>query len=145
MDELTNGEAPFPGTTRERSAKALRHLANERSEEDAAPPSDDWDRNPIVVRTPDGMRECFRIGALARAWDNRTVQSIYKLERMGILPRASYRKKATAGTRRDRLYTRQQIELIVRLAQEYGVYFRNTRRKIESTGFPAALLSQWPK
>ena len=139
---------PFPGTTRARSDKALKRVRRD----PVLGELDDeyveaWDRFPIVIQTRDGeRRECFRIGALAKAWDGRTPQSIYKLEHNGMLPKASYRKKATRGKHKgDRLYTREQIELIIEVAKECGVYRRNTRKRIDTSGFAEALLARWEK
>lgn len=137
----------IPGTTPERSAKALKRArANHEEPEPEVPwvedPADHWDANPILRRTQSGeVKEFFTIKFLAQAWDNRTIISIRKLERMGVIPRARYR--TNYGRRRDRLYSREQIEAVVRLAKEFGVYHTNTRKNISKTGFTEALKLEW--
>ncbi len=130
----------IPGTTPERSAKALKrvraYVPQEEEEEDL------WDSHPVVRQTATGeVKEFFPVKALAQAWDNRTIDSIYKLEREGIIPKARYR--AAKGKRRDRLYSREQVEAIVRIAKELGVYSTRTRTKITKTGFTQRLLEVW--
>jgi hypothetical protein len=136
----------IPGTTPERSAKALKRVRvdpvepeYEYEEED---PADTWDMKPTIRRTASGeMKEFFTIKYLAQAWDNRTIQSIRKLERQGVLPRAKYR--TTAGQRRDRLYSREQIETLLEIAKDCGVYYTTTRVNIAKTGFTKRLLDRW--
>lgn len=137
----------IPGTTPQRSAKALKRArrdpveADEEFEFEEEDPRDTWDMKPKVMKTSEGVREFFTIKYLAQAWDNRTIQSVYKLEREGVIPKAKYRSKH--GTRRDRLYSREQIELLIAAAKEYGVYETNTRKNIVKTGFTAHLLREW--
>lgn len=136
-----------PGTTRARSDKALKRVRNEVPDPQFEDPFDDvdaWDTSP-TVRVIDGQeRELFTIGALAKAWDNRTVYSVRKLERAGVFPRPVYRKPRPAQKQKgDRLYTREQIEAVVRIAKECEVFSTKTRIRIDKTEFTQRLLAVW--
>ena len=135
----------IPGTTPERSAKAMKRVRRAPIEPediyDVEDPAETWDAKPKVMKTSEGLREFFTIKYLAQAWDNRTIQSIRKLEREGVIPKAKYRSKV--GKRRDRLYSREQIEMLVAVAKRYDVYETNTRKNIVKTGFTDEVLRNW--
>lgn len=59
--------------------------------------------------------EMFPIGELSRQLD-RQRQTIRKWEKAGIIPQAVYRSGADR-----RLYTRRQIEAIVKVVREYDI------------------------
>ena len=64
---------------------------------------------------------CYAIGILALAL-NRQPVTIRLWEREGLLPRTAFTSSKTQGAGKARLYTREQIEGIVRIAKEEGVY-----------------------
>jgi hypothetical protein len=93
------------------------------------PPADTqlWDAKSITYLVNGEKREFFLIGNLAKALDY-SVQSIRAWEAAGLLPNTPYRsprtKRPVAGGRSDkgkRLWTREQIEGILRLAKKHKV------------------------
>jgi hypothetical protein len=94
------------------------------------PPSDDtelWDAHPTTYVVAGEKREFFYIGALAKALGY-SVQAVRLWESQGLLPNSGYRSprtaKPTAGGRSNkgkRLWTRDQIEGILRLAKKHRV------------------------
>lgn len=93
----------------------------------------DWDTNPKWL-TLDGVDvEFFTIGALATAL-NRQVVTIRKWEREGVLPVATYR---SAGARKNRLYTRAQIEGLRLIAAEEGLMDPTIKKNLGDTDFSA--------
>ena len=86
-----------------------------------------WDDKPVYYRIGGEKREFFTISHLAAALGY-SVQSIRAWEAQGLLPRSGIRGPRTvrpvAAGRSDkgkRLWTREQIEGIVRLAQKHKV------------------------
>lgn len=86
-----------------------------------------WDAQPATYIVGGEKREFFYIGALAKALGY-SVQSIRAWEAQGLLPKSAYRSPRTAapvaGGRSDkgkRLWTRKQIEGILRIARKHGV------------------------
>ena len=95
-----------------------------------APPSVDtpvWDAKPVFYLVEGQKREFFLIGALAKALGY-SVQSIRAWEAQGLLPNTPFRSPRTrrpvAGgrsTKGRRLWTREQINGILRLALKHRV------------------------
>jgi hypothetical protein len=86
-----------------------------------------WDSRPVYYTTGGVRREFFRISDVAQALGY-SVQSIRAWEQMGLLPRTPFRSPRTrrpvaAGksTKGKRLWTRAQIEAILRLAKKHKV------------------------
>ena len=86
-----------------------------------------WDSKPVYYTVDGESREFFRISDLAQAL-NYSVQSIRAWEQAGLLPRTPFRSPRTrrpvAGgksTKGKRLWTREQIEAILRLAKKHKV------------------------
>lgn len=121
----------YPGSTR----AIVRHPNRTEARKDAIGLDPDWDKDPKVFETADGPTEFFTIGDLARALGRRPV-TIRKWERDGVIPQAQYqipgRDNDPRGRRR--LYTRKQVEGMVRVAAEEGL-FRNTTKPIAATQF----------
>ena len=95
--------------------------------EQAPPAGDEWDRKPIFKRLNGVTTEFFTIGHLATALNRRPV-TIRSWEDKKILPMSRYRDRAPKGEQvpgkkaaGKRLYTRQQIEVVIAAAQESGV------------------------
>ena len=86
-----------------------------------------WDSRPIKYLVNGEVREFYTISHLASALGY-SVQSIRAWEDKGLLPRSPFRsprtKRPIAGGRSNkgkRLWTREQIEGIVRLARRHKV------------------------
>jgi hypothetical protein len=91
-----------------------------------------WDAKPVYYKVGGEKREFFSISHLAKALDY-SVQSIRAWENMNLLPRSPYRSPRTkrpvaAGksNKGRRLWTRAQIEAILRLAKKHKVIFNKT-------------------
>lgn len=112
----------YPGSKRRKSdeQKKLR----ERVEKAQKPKNTDWDAHPLrrtvrIHNKPVSM-DFFTIGALAKALGKKPV-TIRSWISKGWLPKARYRGPAAMGTRGNagkRLWSRTQIEAIVRIATE---------------------------
>src|SRR3954469_17805478 len=88
-----------------------------------------WDERPLYYMVNGEKQEFFIIGHLAKALGY-SVQSIRAWEDKGLLPRSPFRSPRTrgpvAGGRSDkgkRLWTREQVEGIVRIAKAHKVIF----------------------
>ena len=86
-----------------------------------------WDAKPVFYLVDGERREFFLIASVAKALDY-SVQSIRAWEAQGLLPNSPYRsprtRKPVAGgrsTKGRRLWTREQIEGILRLAKKHKV------------------------
>lgn len=84
-----------------------------------------WDASPRSYKIKGVPTEFFTVGHLALAV-NRTARTVRYWERNGILPDATFRApKPQKGSQvkqvGDRLYSRAQIEAVVRIATEEGV------------------------
>ena len=96
---------------------------------EAKPPPEPvaWDAKPTYYKVGGEKREFFTIAQLGKALDY-SVQSIRAWEGMNLLPRSPYRSPRTkrpvaAGksNKGRRLWTRAQIEAILRLARKHKV------------------------
>ena len=94
-----------------------------------APPPEPalWDAKPVHYKIGGELQEFFTISHLAKALGY-SVQSVRAWEAQSLLPRSQYRsprtRKPVAAGRSDkgkRLWTREQIEGILRLAQKHKV------------------------
>lgn len=91
-----------------------------------------WDDSPKVHMVGDREVEFFPVGALAMAL-GRQVVTIRSWEAKGWLPEAVFRSPAPAGgvpgreTVGRRLYSRYQVELVLRVAAETGVLSLSNR------------------
>lgn len=95
--------------------------------EKAAPETPIWDDKPLKYLIGGEEREFFVIGHLSKA-TGYSVQSIRLWETRGVLPKSPYRspqtRKPVAGghsSKGKRLWTREQIEAILRLAKKHKV------------------------
>lgn len=103
-----------------------------KNREPSKPPPEDtevWDAKPVYYMVGGEKREFFTIGHLAAALDY-SVQSIRAWEQQGVLPRTPFRSPRTrrpvaAGksNKGRRLWTREQVEGIVRIAKRHRVIF----------------------
>ncbi len=91
--------------------------------------------------------ELFTIGDLSAAIRKRPV-TIRMWESKGWIPKANWRSPAPNGhtipnipARGRRLYTRQQVELLVRAADDFCL---DNKAKADWTGFRAFVRTNWP-
>lgn len=102
-----------------------------------AKPPDPWDSLPHLDLPYKGeTRRFYTVGVLAEKL-GRQPQAIRKWERLGYLPMTRYRTNSRRVNGQKRLYTREQIEGIVRIATEEGVIGGETNRNVSATEFPA--------
>jgi len=101
-----------------------------------------WDANPAIYLINGEKQEFFLISHLAKALGY-SVQSIRAWEAQGLLARSPYRsprtKKPVAGGRSDkgkRLWTREQVEGIIRIAKKHKVIFPD-RKGVKKPPTPA--------
>jgi len=85
-----------------------------------------WDEKPLTYMMSGESRDFFTIGHLAKALGY-SVQSIRAWENKGLLPKSPFRspkpvrEMLPGRTKGKRLWTREQIEGILRIASEEGV------------------------
>lgn len=115
--ESRSAAAYYPGSSRRiRSVDPdTMRLVDQREEQEVL-----WDSKPRVYRVGGELQEFFSIGHLSMAL-NRQPVTIRKWERLGIIPAPTFviRGKTERGNRR--LYTRAQVEGMIRIAQEEGI------------------------
>lgn len=133
IEELDE-EDRYPG-----SKQALKPLTREEVHKDkpTAPPIP-WEELPSRVYTVQGRDTTFyTIGALAAAMQ-REVVTLRKWEQKGYLPPANFRAPSKHPTKpkHDRLYTREQIEGLVKILEEEGLLIARKKMRIDQTNFP---------
>jgi hypothetical protein len=83
-----------------------------------------WDNNPRHYKVKGIDTEFFTVGHLAEAL-HRTPRTIRWWEDKGVLPPATFRApkphKSQLKQVGDRLYSREQIEAVIKVAEEEGV------------------------
>jgi hypothetical protein len=112
-------EQPYPGR---------RKPVNREKPETASTDTELWDAHPTFYVVAGEKREFFYIGALAKAIGY-SVQAIRLWEGQGLMPNTPFRSPTTKGKpqaggrshRGKRLWTREQIEGILRLAKKHRV------------------------
>jgi hypothetical protein len=123
------GEQFYPGSTR----PIVRHP--NRLHTKAAPSAADWDAKPRKYVVAGVETEFYTLGNLAQALGRQSV-TIRKWEREGIIPKSTYQSPGRDDDPRGRrrLYTREQIEGIVRIAHEEGVLVSH-QKPLKATNF----------
>jgi len=105
---------------------------------------EEWDAKPVYYRLPGQTekQEFFLISHLAKALGY-SVQSIRAWEAQGLLARTPYRSPRTAApvaagrsNKGKRLWTREQVLGIIRLAKKHRVIFPN-RKGVKHPPTPA--------
>lgn len=129
----------IPGTT------ALRPTAGKDDEPD-------WWHDPRLSReyavpTEDGQElvRLYTVGALAAA-TGKTAVTIRKWIRLGYLPDSGMRTAAIPGTLNDagrRLWTKEQIEAIVRIGLEERVIGQGRCKAFSETNFESRIRTLW--
>jgi len=94
---------------------------------------DEWGAYRRIIRIGGMDREFFTIGALAKAL-GRQPGTIRKWEADELLPKATFRQSTEDPRGEHRLYTRAQIEGIVRIATEEGL-MNGDGKAVTSTDF----------
>lgn len=117
----------YPGSSRVRHVNRV-----ERPVDDPDPTA--WDRAPQRFKVKGVDREFFTVGALAEALGRRP-GTLRKWEREGLLPRAPFRKPSDDPRGVRRLYSRDHVEAIVKIAYEEGLMGQNFNTPIEATAF----------
>ncbi|MEW1675584.1 hypothetical protein AB0O47_20420 [Streptomyces noursei] len=112
----------YPGSTRRISRRPVRsQLHSPTGELTRHDHPDRWDSKPQVKPFAGGYREFFGIGDLAKAL-RRDAVTMRKWEATGVIPKATYVISGKTANGNRRLYTRDQIEAIVRIAEEEGLF-----------------------
>lgn len=109
---------------------------------------DDWDRKPLHRMYKGALTEFFTIGHLSAALGREQV-TIRSWEAKGWLPKSKYRAPAPKGEQVPgkavagrRLYTREQIEVVITAARKYGV-MANKGQGADWKKFRVAVLDGW--
>lgn len=104
-----------------------RKPVNRGTKSKAKPDRPVWDEKPVKYMVGGEVREFYLISHVAMALDY-SVQSVRSWEDRGLLPRTPYRSPKTKGKpqaagshKGKRLWTREQVEGIVRLARRHQV------------------------
>lgn len=118
----------YPGTSTEITV----HQVTQVTESD---PGDIFARPRDKYQINGRKFECYAIGVLAKALDGRQPVTIRMWEREGLFPRPTFRSPKRQGEGTARLYTREQIEGVVQIAKEEGVYARDSKISIKDTDF----------
>lgn len=128
---MTLGEEYYPGSRKKipsRHANRVEH----------APDPVLWDAKPKIFKVAGVEREFFTIGQLALALGRKPV-TIRKWERLGIIPFPTFRFPSDDPRGQRRLYTRAQIEGILKIADEEGILKDHTRA-VTKTQFTARVV-----
>ena len=132
-DKFSDLEYPHPGRRKPVNRDVVATTKSEPAE---------WDARPVHYKINGERREFFLISHLAKALGY-SVQSIRAWEAQGLLARTPYRSprtaKPVAGGRSNkgkRLWTRQQVEGIIRIAKKHRVIFPN-RKGVKHPPTPA--------
>lgn len=130
----------FPG------GRAPRRVMPETAKPTIAP---DWDANPTIKIHKGEEREFFTVGDLANALGKKPV-TIRSWEDKGYLPRSRYRGPTPKGegipgktVKGRRLYTRQQIEIVITAALEAGVAGPNALYRPDWRKFTKTVVDGW--
>lgn len=118
----------YPGSTTKISKNSPVNTASFSS---ALDPS--WDSHPRVYKLGGKETDFFSLGDLAKALGRKPV-TLRKWESQGVIPKSTYQRPSEDPRGRRRLYTRPQIEGIVRIAREEGI-LKSHNKPIKNTNF----------
>lgn len=119
----------YPGTTKQITVNKRRKAKDLST----------WDAKPQVFKVAGVDREFFTIGNLAQALGRRPV-TVRAWESKGVIPKATFRRPSEDPRGTRRLYTREQIEGIVRIAEEEGL-LKGDNRSITQTDFSRRVIA----
>jgi MerR-like DNA binding protein len=91
----------------------------------------EWDEHPIRRKVRGQEVEFFTIGMVAKAL-GRSAATLRDWEAHGVIPKARYRTNSKDPTKARRLYTRAQVEALIRTAYEEGL-MKGDRRPIPAS------------
>jgi hypothetical protein len=130
------GEQFYPGSTK----PIVRHQNRNGLHTKAAKSAADWDAKPRKYVVAGVETEFFTVGDLAKALGRQPV-TIRKWEREGVIPKSTYQSPGKDGDVRGRrrLYTRQQVEGMVRIAHEEGILISH-QKPIKTTNFSVRVI-----
>jgi hypothetical protein len=123
----------YPGSKR----PIVRHPNRVESE---APDPDRWDAKPKIFPVNGVDTEFFTVGQLALALGGRQPVTIRKWERTGVIPKATFNKPSEDPRGKRRLYSRAQVEGMIRIAEEEGL-LRKHSKPITQTNFKERVLA----
>lgn len=98
-----------------------------------------WDAKPRTLKVGGVDREFFTIGNLAKALGRKPV-TIRAWERAGVIPKPTFRKPSDDPRGTRRLYTRAQVEGLVRIAEEEGL-MKGDYRPVSNTDFTRRVIA----
>lgn len=107
---------------------------------DAPAPPARWDAKPKILKVGGVDTEFFTIGQLGQALGGRKPVTLRKWERLGIIPKPTFRKPSDDPRGQRRLYTRAQVEGMVKIAEEERV-LRPHSRPITQTEFTKRVIA----
>lgn len=122
-------EVHYPG-----SSQTLRSTAEKVAQLAEEEPDPVWDEKPRTYAIQGKSTDLFPISALAQALRRKAV-TMRKWETKGYLPEARYRSPGE-GKKQDRLYTRAQVEGLVKIAKAEGLMDPKKKLRIDQTRFP---------
>lgn len=116
---------PVPSAALEEKIEDLFYPGSKRRiPADRTPPKavveDAWDSHPVLLKVKGETKEFFTVGMLAQALGRRPA-TIREWEAKGHIPKAKFRTAAVDTAKQKRLYTRRQVEVMVKIAQEEGL------------------------
>lgn len=125
LDDLRQAAAEAPDVEFYPGSKVpiVRHPNRAEKDTYVAPPEDAWDQDPATRRRQSirgEEREFFTLGALAAALNRRPV-TLRTWERNKVIPGPLFVKKGDNPNGRRRLYSRAQIEGLIKIAEEEGI------------------------
>lgn len=98
-----------------------------------------WDAKPRTLKVGGVDREFFTIGNLAKALGRKPV-TIRAWERAGVIPKPTFRKPSDDPRGTRRLYTRGQVEGMLRIAEEEGL-MKGDYRPVSNTDFTRRVIA----
>lgn len=125
-------------------------LADDRAERDSRRPqkvkkelSTNWDRRPLKRAVGHTTMEFFTASALAEALGKQRV-TVNKWIRRGWLPKPHYRTPVSGGNGGYKLWTRAEIEAIVKVAEEENIFAEYHPDIADIERFAARMKQLWP-
>lgn len=125
----------FPGSTR----PIVRHQNRPEEKTHKTHIDGDWDDKPRIYVVNGEKREFFTVGHLAVALQRRPV-TIRKWEKEGWVPKPTFRVPSADPRGARRLYTREQVEGMIRIAAEEGILLTH-QKPIQTTNFTARVIA----
>lgn len=134
----------YPGSRQRRRESQTARRQRVATERQVAKEEESWDTRPKEVYLQGVRYDMFPIGALSKALGRRPVTIRSWIDK-GWIPKARFKTPDIVGTRGNagrRLWTRAQIEGIVRIAREEGLLDQKPPL-IQSTKFSERVFSEF--